>query len=641
MSCDSTLFGDEMGSEWKLLWIDVEARWDGVKAVEDSALISQFTAGVRAAIQQDVKRIALAYDGKTFASFRDEVLRLYKPRTYLPQRVSVREVSGEMVDDEPSLSVQLKQIKEGISDLSRRVTRQEQIGTEGRETQGPPQPGRKWAPRRQGRRSAGPTCFHCLEEGHVVRECEKYKQAKMAKKPSFKRVSSVPQAGRAGPERVERPVKNSQKPVNQSYNVKSEVHGKHKGIVLPSVSSDKPWESVENDDYKNFVTPSPRIDFLIYGKKLSAVVDTGAESSFLPYSVYKELLSGSISATPPSGFMRVFGANGIELQLYGCLRDVPIETGGVHILGNFLIGAENPAGHGDILIGCNILRKMEEASNDHDFKPRATWSRVFENVGSHVRQVNCRPLSWELRVNRNGISPHWIGPRQAKQIPCTLVGPELAGTDLIYWESHFLREVSYGSGTILVGIDEKGKPGAVMVQGGFLENPQVKEIAIWVVNTTREALPIWGGTLLADVSSAIGQEEVFCSPTKDGVSVSLRRVITCFSALDGNESSASKFTHNDDSQDKITDSNQGLAFNCLGTSTAGDDKDTSNILQVTNQLIPDNDLSLDGEDRTISGSIDQVGTTDKSDNIMDFSVRDPQTQVISLMVIVYCCRLNI
>ena len=83
------------------------------------------------------------------------------------------------------------------------------------------------------------------------------------------------------------------------------------------MSSDKPWESVENDDYKNFVTPSPRIDFLIYGKKLSAVVDTGAESSFLPYSVYKELLSGSISATPPSGFMRQLGQMALNFSCMG------------------------------------------------------------------------------------------------------------------------------------------------------------------------------------------------------------------------------------------------------------------------------------------------------------------------------------
>lgn len=156
--------------------------------------------------------------------------------------------------------------------------------------------------------------------------------------------------------------------------------------------------------------------------------------------------------------MRVFGANGIEIQLIGCLRDVPLEICGVRVLGNFLVGSDDadcqrPT---DILIDCNIIRKIEETSNGNDMKPRATWSRVFESICSHVRQAKFDPPypTWELRVQTAFTSgPNWIGARQARCIPCPLIGPDVQSVDLLYlyYESSHLRQITYGSENILVG----------------------------------------------------------------------------------------------------------------------------------------------------------------------------------------------
>lgn len=97
----------------------------------------------------------------------------------------------------------------------------------------------------------------------------------------------------------------------------------------------------------------------------------------------------------------------------------------------------------------------------------------------------------------------------------------------------------------MVSVEGGGSKGSAMVQGGFLERPTTRDINVWVINLTREPVSILCGTLLARVTSAIAREEVFCSPSVDGLKVEVRTVITCANNenLDSPDSLLSESSH--------------------------------------------------------------------------------------------------
>ena len=86
-----------------------------------------------------------------------------------------------------------------------------------------------------------------------------------------------------------------------------------------------PTPPSKEDDYHNFVTPSPLIEVKISGRTLYAILDTGAESSILPLSVYRELFETEIPVIQLGRFLQVIGANGLEIPIHCCLREVHLE----------------------------------------------------------------------------------------------------------------------------------------------------------------------------------------------------------------------------------------------------------------------------------------------------------------------------
>ena len=86
------------------------------------------------------------------------------------------------------------------------------------------------------------------------------------------------------------------------------------------------------------VARNPSCVITIGGKDIGCIIDTGAEASIIPSSLYHTQLKDNVGELhqPDGIFLSVVGVGGIQVPIDGYI-EVPIEVRGQKLLGSFLV----------------------------------------------------------------------------------------------------------------------------------------------------------------------------------------------------------------------------------------------------------------------------------------------------------------
>ena len=206
-------------------------------------------------------------------------------------------------------------------------------------------------------------CFHCKGTGHSSKECpKKEREGNTSSTPTNQPTSPSPEAKRG------------------------------------SVITDK--AATETELVDRLVAKSPQCTILIGGMEVGCIVDTGAEASIIPASLYHRELKaklGELQATTGL-FLNVVGVGGIEIPIEGYV-EVPIVVKGKQMIGSFLVVADQACAVQDsrcpILIGCNILRHLEDA-NIHWGIQKQDEGGMKEATINRISPIKIHPVSSEI-----------------------------------------------------------------------------------------------------------------------------------------------------------------------------------------------------------------------------------------------------
>lgn len=294
------------------------------------------------------------------------------------------------------------------------------------------------------------------------------------------------------------------------------------------------------------------MEISIYGQTTLACLDTGAMCSLLPLGLFREIFASDTSITPPTSFMRVIGVSGTEIPIFGCLRKVPVQICGVEIEGNFIITDDTNCPRDNILLGCNLLQKVHDKLSDGNIIPDIKWSRVFQCLSKHISTLEAaEPIvhpEWDIFADKTQI----LKPGECREISCQLTGPDVASSEVIYWEDHLIKSVSAGRTRSLLMDYKPVQFGDVVLYGGYIENPKAQKITICVLNSTKECMNIPRGAKLAKAYSGTSpRNEITIYPTDADAStwqIAINRVITA----NGPNDEECTATHADDADDGPT-----------------------------------------------------------------------------------------
>ena len=140
---------------------------------------------------------------------------------------------------------------------------------------------------------------------------------------------------------------------------------------------------------------SPTAAIEIGGVPVGCVLDTGAETSLMPYSFYEENLAGVVGLENVATFMRIVGVNGLDVPFEGCL-EVQITIFGQIIMASFLVqqdatgsGVERNAKY-PVILGCNLLRAIADRGmaplgpSKDDWQLASSWLKLV-----HEGDIGC------------------------------------------------------------------------------------------------------------------------------------------------------------------------------------------------------------------------------------------------------------
>ena len=293
----------------------------------------------------------------------------------------------------------------------------------------------------------------------------------------------------------------------------------------------------------DIVVESPTVHNDIAGGTMGAVIDTGAETSLIPYSVYSAQLFRQVELLPTADFMKLCGANGLEIPVVSYFR-VPITVMGHTVDACFMVHKDDSPldrkASYPILLGCNILHKIARLLDDEPRGSHSVWNMILKKarepeavpVGASVSRVVASPI-FDVRVNETKGS-HTIWPRELRAISCNLVGTTSTDTG-VYWEGKNFRSCVVGASSVLTETrpDERSP---VTVQDGFQFGPVGCEIELSVSNTSNEPMTLCPGMSLAPAMPLDLIEKLDVRGDDGGPNVNVRQVVESFNdTLDADE----------------------------------------------------------------------------------------------------------
>ena len=84
------------------------------------------------------------------------------------------------------------------------------------------------------------------------------------------------------------------------------------------------------------VQKSPKAEVTLAGVPVTCILDTGAETSLVSHSFYKDHLADKMSGIRPLGtYLQVYGVSRLELPIEGCI-EVPLRVHNLTVDAHFL-----------------------------------------------------------------------------------------------------------------------------------------------------------------------------------------------------------------------------------------------------------------------------------------------------------------
>ncbi|XP_063962087.1 uncharacterized protein LOC135155782 [Lytechinus pictus] len=318
---------------------------NALKRLKDSSLKERFVCGAKEKwVQRELRRIEMSSKSKNFLEMRSEVLEFFsgqEPRS----SPRVHEVYAERADMCSSFPKQEKEqeqsdVKAELADLRREVAQiAKSVQALTQYTQTPKKIKKKLK------------CYNCLREGHTKKDCTEEVVC-----------FNCHQTGHMGRECPKKSTVSNHPTSETSASPTSHyVPTANLGTVGPAESKEK----ANSNLVERFVAKSPCCNILIGGVEIGCVVDTGAEASIIPLSLYESKLKCRIGELQKSEgiFLHVIGVGGVELPIVGYVG-LPIKVKGEELMGNFLVVSDRAPTvehmRYPILLGSNILQHIAE-----------------------------------------------------------------------------------------------------------------------------------------------------------------------------------------------------------------------------------------------------------------------------------------
>ncbi|KAJ8030630.1 hypothetical protein HOLleu_27098 [Holothuria leucospilota] len=148
-------------------------------------------------------------------------------------------------------------------------------------------------------------------------------------------------------------------------------------------------QTVEGDEVgvpealEGLIARSPTATLEIGGTSVGCILDTGAETSLIPSSLYRSMPTGILGDPKQLGcHLKVRGANGLDIPFEGYV-ELPIKAMGHEFMGSFLIQPDASCQSSKreefpVLLGCNILRKLRGVVPSPLNLDKDNWEMVLQ-----------------------------------------------------------------------------------------------------------------------------------------------------------------------------------------------------------------------------------------------------------------------
>ena len=371
--------------------------------LKDQTLKDRFVRGAREKwAQRELRRIDMASKSKSFLEMREEVLSFFQGEETSPRRSAIREVAEECApvdavtsgagnNDVQGLRAEVGELRKELAALCDTMKR----------NNGPR--GRPW---QEGRELF---CFNCGMRGHLSLQCTDSRRCFKCRGEGHLKAECPLWAGpRNQPEMPQPPQTSPAQP--PPSNIRSVTGGMD--------------EAVEQRWRAKLLAKSPTVRLKIAGVELGCVLDTGAETSLIPASVYhKELIDRMGEMGEVGRLISVVGANGVHIPIQGCV-EAPITVGMATIDAAFLIVDDHQTDRQGrqqefpVLLGCNVLRALhglskEGCSNSQEFE--LVWNSL--KCAEQPDKLQGGGRSAPVRVEKEEVIPPCTVRRVRCEVP--------------------------------------------------------------------------------------------------------------------------------------------------------------------------------------------------------------------------------
>lgn len=278
-----------------------------------------------------------------------------------------------------------------------------------------------------------------------------------------------------------------------------------------------------DDLIARLVKQSPKAQVNLAGISTMCILDTGAETSLISESFYKDHLAEKFSEVRSVGsYLRVYGAGCQELPIEGYIH-VPLIIHGIKADAHFLVVKALPGGEAvnsncSVLLGCNILHQLRDMVIDPEQRDAEAWAMAIqwyrltkipvEGEGNGNNSSVREPVS-----ARTGRSPIHLLPREVKTLTCHIRAP----IDYLSGKTVFVEKPPE--------LSETNGIGATCRVYESCETTNGKTVNVLVANVGMQAIEIPPHTMLAVITEVSPRSDVELKTSVNGLEVSVSNVL--------------------------------------------------------------------------------------------------------------------